>query len=179
MEKKTGNRLFFGSAAIVVIAASAILAGLYGTGAAAAGVVLPGKQAEVEARLSAKEAEEPPAGRVSVPLQEPETPVVQPAVTPDMPMEPLTETGLYPEQEAAMALSVQDLLREPEPEPEPVYVAEPAPAQTVPVTAPAPEPVYAAEPVPVQPAPAPPVPVIEPVLTDNQQEGCVGDGLTY
>lgn len=181
MEKKKANRVLAFLAAVAVIAAAAFCAVRYGTQSVSAHVILPARQAEVETALQEIEAEEHQAEEQSEPpVMAEEEPAVQ-VVTADMELDLLTGSGLYPEQEAAQAVSVYDLTQLPEPEPEPAYT-EPvytAPAPQ-PVPAPAPAPVQP-EPVPVQPAPAPvqPEPAPQPVLTDNQQEGCVGDGLTY
>ena len=163
-QKKTRNRILACLAAFAVIAAAVAGALTYGTNEVTAGVYLPGRQAEVEAVLLAKEPEPGQAHRVTAPVQAIQETDVQPLITADMALDFLTESGFYPEQEAAQEIIQYDLTHQPEPEP--VY-EEPVRLNSLPAE---PEPVH----VPQEPVRQP-----EPVYTDNQQEGCVGDGLTY
>lgn len=165
MDNKKSGRWLCGLAAIAVIALAGVAVAFYGAEGANTDAVLPGKQAEVEAVLLAKEPDVQPVERVMAPDTVP-VEVSAPVITADMEMPLLTESGLYPEQEAAQEITVYDLTHEPEEViEEPVWQQSPA-----------------SEYVPAQPQPAPApeyVPVPEPVYTDNQQEGCVGDGLTW
>ena len=160
MDNKKSGRWLCGLAAIAVIVLAGVAVAFYGAEGSKADVALPGKQAEVEALILAKEPDAQQVERVMAPAGD-AGPVEasSPVITADMEMPLLTESGLYPEQEAAREITVYDLTHEPEPEPvyqEPEW--QPAPATE-----------YVAVP---QPAP-------QPVYTEDQQEGCVGDGLTW
>ena len=155
MKKRARNRILALAAALIIIATGVMSVFAYGKEYATAGVTPD--RSSVKEMPAAAEPEVSSEPEVLVPESEAD-PV--PVITADMSLPLLTESGFYPEQLAAAEFAAyeQEHLQEVPVAPSPVFVSRPAP-----------------EPAPGQPAPQP----AAPVLMDNQQEGCVGDGLTY